>query len=560
MSSLTALLVLAAGVLASLSPPADDPPSPEAGSASTASQAPDPAEALFSPPPPGAENPAAGGFGFGLGLDLLSDEQDGLGTAASSTTVTLRNPDGSEQTFVRPGDPELEDRKFGKEISFRGLGIQAPVAIPSFSLGPAVAVYPAIVLEASLVETEVEIVPLTDPGPTASLEGSGVMLGLGIDWVATACRRCRLFWGGGYRYRFLPEMELDRSVLAVGPGVKVRGEELHLSAESHRVAARVGYAFRGGRFAPYLGARYRTTDLELEDELRLEDPILGQETELDTRTDLEGEGAAAVLGLDVTVAERYAVRLEAAIGEDETSALVKVVRFLGNAPGRPRAPASRVEWLLEHGPQLVIARRWVEAEGVLRGGWPVVVEYVLPEEGILRLRIEAPDHSEIIHELPGRAGQRKSEMRELPASLGDDLVAGRFRLEAVSGEGEEIPFRFLALGAGRGAIASAAISDVRLEARGATVAEYSFRLAHQFSDAEAKFLRWPDDAGEASVFEKPHEAFTPPRCVLPRPACRGQWNATRAGLYVLQVTAWRGDREDGDWVAAVSFEEADLGR
>lgn len=555
MSYLTILLLSAAGIVSSPVPPAGLPLGPEDGGAPAAAEDEGRAGREARPPRrPGARSPTTGGFGIGLGLDLLFDHQSGLGTAASRTTVTLRDPHGDERTFVRPGDPELEDRKFDKGVTFRGLGLQAPVALPSFSLGPAVAVYPAVVLEASLVETEIEIVPITEPGPSTSLEGSGVMLGLGIDWVATACRRCRLFWGGGYRYCILPELGLEPSVRAGGPGLEVPREEVRLSAESHRVAGRVGYAFRGGRLAPYLGARYRTTDLELEDKLLLMDAVLGQETELDTRTDLEGEGAAAVLGLDLTVAERYAVRLEAALGEDQASALVKVVGFLGDPPGRPRA-ASEVQWLLENGPQLEIARPWVEARGVLRGGWPVVVEYVLPEDGTLRLTIEAPGHREMVYDLPGRAGERMSEMRDLPASLGDDLVPGAFRLEAVSAGGGEIPFELLGLGAGQGAVASVAIRDVRLtpSSRALDSAQYFFRLANPFNQVAAEFLRWPIDRGQPAILEPPVAKIEDRDCLFRGAPCEGVWEATVNGLYVLQVRAWRGDSRDGDWVAAVSF-------
>lgn len=520
-------------------------------------------------PPPGVESPAAAGAGFGLGLDLLTEAEDGLETAASRTLVTLRNPDGSEETFVRPGDPELEDRKFDKDVTIRGLGLQVPVGLPSFRLGPAVAIYPAAVLEASLVETEVEIVPLTEGGSRTSLTGSGVRLGVGLDWVATACRRCRLFWGGGYRYRILPELDLDPSVRAGGAGPEALREEVRLSAEGHRVSGRLGYAFRGGRLAPYVGVRYWVTDLEIEDELLLRDRLLGQETRLDTRTDLEGEGAEAVLGLDFRLPRRYAARLEAAVGDDSVSALVKVVGFLGSAPDSPREPDTEVAELLRDGPRITFTPRRVEARGVLRGGWPVVAEYVLPEDGTLEMRIEAPCHPPLEYRLPGPAGERMSVRKDLPASLGDELVAGHLSLRAVSAEGEEIPFQFLGLGAGEGAVASVAIQDIGLSTRDQRSALYTFRLANPFSRATAEFYRWPADRGRPAIPEPPFVEIREPDYLYWQKLWEASWpkamegqaprqDPVPEGLYVLQVRAWRGDRRDGDWVAAVSFDPVRL--
>lgn len=523
-----------------------------------------------------AENPRAADARFGLGLEFLADRLEGLEESASRTVVTLSGPDGSGERFVRPGDPDLTNRKFDMELDLQGVGLQVPIALPSFHLGGAVTVEPSLVLELAMVEADLDFVGRTEADAGSSLQGEGLRYGLGIGWVASACRRCGLFWGGGYRYRLLPDLDVERSPKIRPTHLQVLRDEVRLSGESHRFTGRLGYASAGGRWAPYVGFRYRADDLEVDDELRLLAPDLGEGTDLRTRTELDAEGVAGVLGVDLAWG-RFVGRIEAAVGEDEVSALLKVVLpFAGaerpvpptpTAPPPPVPPKPSVQALLDDGPRVFLGHRAVVVDGVVRGAWPVVVEAELPVDGVLRMEIEPEGRDPLRLDFPARAGEPISEIRDLPASLGDRLMAGRFTLRAFTdGEGEAIPFRFRGLGAGSGAIASLALEWTDFSVRpttgeGEDNVTCAFLLVKKpgdwrgFAAAQADIFLSPEpgsrswatikDSGEIA---RSGEAG----CLVdPKKECEAGLRAKEPGRYGLQVTAWRGDRRDGDWLAAV---------
>ena len=116
--------------------------------------------------PPGwslAESPGVGGFGFGLGIDFRWEDLDSLLNAADTTTVTTHNPNGNVVTQVVPSDPALNNRKFDYRFEVKSAGGQVPVALPRFSLGRGVTVYPSLVVEAGLTEVTFDFHDWTNP-------------------------------------------------------------------------------------------------------------------------------------------------------------------------------------------------------------------------------------------------------------------------------------------------------------------------------------------------------------------------------------------------------------
>jgi hypothetical protein len=328
-------LVLLAGALvpaATATPPAGA--APRAAVEQPARPAPRP-----SVPPPrpwGVESPRSAGARFGLGVDLRLDRLEGLEAIGGSTAVV--GPGGT----VVPVDPGLDNRKLERELELDGVGLQAPVALPRFALG-GLAVDPSLVLEVAAVDARLDFRPRTPNDAGASLDGRGTQWGVGVEWVATACRRCRVFWGGGYRFRTLSGLDLDRRPRLDG-AFEVLADEVRLGSDTHLVTGRVGFAARGGRFAPYLGARGRWSEVEVEDELRFRGPT-GAETALRTRLELEDDGVAGVVGLDARLGGRLLGRVEAAVGDQGTAALVKLVHHFGG--GRRSAGSGEVSEELE---------------------------------------------------------------------------------------------------------------------------------------------------------------------------------------------------------------------
>lgn len=360
--------------------------------------------------PPGAESPQSAGARFSLGIDLLSDRRGDLEELSGSTSLTLRDADGGTQRLDLPGDPELDNRKFDRHFDGRGFGLELPVALPRFHLAGSVTVFPSIVLELAVLDVDVDFVGRTEPGADRSLSGRGLMLGAGVSWVATLCRHCRWFWGGDYRYRTLPDLGLDGVPGFGAPGLEVLSSEDRLRLDSHRLTGRLGYRVRGGRYAPYLGLRYRTTDVRLEDELRLASPELGQETRIVTRSKLDDDAMEGVVGVDVRLARNLAARLETSIGDADRQALLKIV-FTGFHREREPAGQPPVPPVIE----LTLKLFWDLAAFELRD----------------------PSEAARLPRAPAGSGGR---VDEILARAGIDVAAYRERITALLGTGPEIRF------------------------------------------------------------------------------------------------------------------------
>jgi len=299
--------------------------------------------------PPGwslAESPGVGGFGFGLGIDFRWEDLDSLLNAADTTTVTRRDAQGNVSTQVVPGDPALNNRKFDYRFEVKSAGGQAPVALPRFSLGRGVSVYPSLVVEAGLTEVTFDFHDRTNPQDSTSITGRGASYGLGLEAVATLGQDPRWFLGAGYRYRSFPSLDLERSSLfdpAGDPGpvnaFEVTHDQVRLSQDTHLATLRLGRAFRGGKVAPYLGVRSRWTDLELDDELAFRSP-LGDETALRTNTRFESDSALAVAGIDAKLGGPVRGRAEVTFGGGDFTMLLKLVYLVpsGTTGGGGRPP------------------------------------------------------------------------------------------------------------------------------------------------------------------------------------------------------------------------------
>jgi hypothetical protein len=283
------------------------------------------------------ESPGAAGFGFGLGIDLGWEELDSLATAAATTTVTTRDANGREVTQVIPGDPALTNRKFDFRFEVETAGGQAPIALPRFSLGRAVTVFPSLVIEAAVTDVTFHFDDRTNPEDSTSVTARGTSYGLGLESVATLGRSNRWYLAAGYRYRDLPSLELERSppVAPFTHSGAVSHDEVRLSQETHRATLRVGRAFRGGRFNPYLGLRGRWTELDVVDELDFRSS-LGDETVLRTHTRYESDSALGVAGIDARLGGPVLGRAEVTFGDGDAALLLKTVVRLN--PGTPPPP------------------------------------------------------------------------------------------------------------------------------------------------------------------------------------------------------------------------------
>lgn len=273
------------------------------------------------PAPWAVENPGGAGARLGLGLGYLVERQDGLRFTFSQTIVTLHDlAQGTDSTTVLQGDPELNNRKFDYQGELSLPTVRIPIALPTERWG----FYSAAILEAAWADLTFEFVDQAQPELSTALEGDGLAFGLGLELAAPFCRTCRWFAGGGYRFRTLSRLEVERAPLFNMPNFEVLSDEVTASRETHELFARLGYGSFGDRVAPYFGIRGRWTEVEVKDELRLASAIFGQETTLSSRSEYESDTLSGVVGVDVHFAGSFFGRAEASFSNDDRAAFFKI--------------------------------------------------------------------------------------------------------------------------------------------------------------------------------------------------------------------------------------------
>jgi hypothetical protein len=227
--------------------------------------------------------------------------------------------------------------------------------------------------------------------------------------------------------------------------------------------------------------------------------------------------------------------------------------------------------LLANGPDLLFRRDGAEGNVVVRGGWPVVVDYELERPGFLILQIGLEKGEPVWLRFPedggvAPAGSRRQEKRLLSAGLGEELQAGNLSVRAYeAGNAEQpVPFHLYGLGAGDRAVGSMTIADVRfspaeIRVRKKEVAELGFKALRSFSRAQAQIGRL-DTSGVPVPVRRLDFAPTPSQGEEPKGTWDGRDDRGRIskGLHTLQVNAWMSAY--GDWNAAAAATMVQVGR
>lgn len=281
------------------------------------------------------EAPGAAGSRFGLGLDVFFERQESL--RITSLEETIRTRDLSSGLVVegpRQGDPSLLNRKFDYLFEMEGVGFELPIALPELSLPGALRLYPTLFIQAATADVTFDFLDRTRSQDSTTFEGRGPLFGAGFDLTTALCRRCPWFTGTSYRFQRLPSLDVERIPPFAPQGFEVLHDESRLSRDVHEASARVGYGFSGNRVVSYLGVRYRSTDLEIEDDLRYLDPFREVETTLNSRVQLESETTLALAGVEAYLGGSFYGRIETAASDEDFMALFSVV-YLGPGKGVP---------------------------------------------------------------------------------------------------------------------------------------------------------------------------------------------------------------------------------
>jgi hypothetical protein len=204
--------------------------------------------------------------------------------------------------------------------------------------------------------------------------------------------------------------------------------------------------------------------------------------------------------------------------------------------------------------------------GVVRGGWPLVVDYKLAKEGTLEIQLTVKAGPLDPIRLPGGAGERLTPVVSLPAGVGDAIGAGLFEIRAIGRNGKPIDFDLYGIGAGEKGVGSMTIVDVKfgpskIYLKQEQKASFSFRAKKDFNLASVAVYS-PGSGGNPS-----QQVWTTKLSCVPSAGqiCEGSWTGRSGsgqpskGPHVLEVTAWAGATE-GHWNKAVALDRVNVER
>lgn len=248
------------------------------------------------------------------------------------------------------------------------------------------------------------------------------------------------------------------------------------------------------------------------------------------------------------------------------TALFAIGKALAEEKTEQRDDTEATRALLRDGPQLAPQYNGSAfgVRGLVRGGWPVVVDYAQQRPGRVLLRIAIPGAETVTYRLDQFGLGRHVLRFDLPPFLGDRLKPAVIALTAADpGSGRETidGFSVHGLGIGPRAVGSVAVDRLEFDpglmrpTRGET-AGYAFHSRSDFDHAAVEFMQVtqsPDGLRKRYVRGQRIGPVQREHRVESAPAQRWDGRDDQAqlsrGHHQLQVRVWD---EGGDWVGAWS--------
>jgi hypothetical protein len=199
-----------------------------------------------------------------------------------------------------------------------------------------------------------------------------------------------------------------------------------------------------------------------------------------------------------------------------------------------------------------------------KGNWPVVIDYGLEEQSLVLLTVAKEGVASATYRLEAHQ-RRQVEVLHLPSRFGEDTAPGWYWLRAfslASGELRPVHIHIFGIGAGPKAVGSMMIDALSLQPNLIHVHQkektaYSFRCLSDFDEADASFLFVYLTSDNEIVArrvksEKINKALGPNDVVNKQWDGKGDSGQVSIGQHELAVRAWRGLRQGGDWITALS--------
>jgi hypothetical protein len=197
-------------------------------------------------------------------------------------------------------------------------------------------------------------------------------------------------------------------------------------------------------------------------------------------------------------------------------------------------------------------------KGLCRPNWPVVLDFMLDGPGIVQMDIVAADKHEYHVTLTNPRNRRAYAIFNLPPDFGKGLQVGVYRIRSVPPPGSSGPppgLRTYGLGAGEKAVGSVAIDQLSFQPsaihpQAREVANYGFHAHSAFDGVRAEFNFTTLFNGKLLVRKDADLKLSP---IPEGERARGTWDGKgKSGEHMLQIRAWRGLENGGDWVVAWS--------
>ena len=201
---------------------------------------------------------------------------------------------------------------------------------------------------------------------------------------------------------------------------------------------------------------------------------------------------------------------------------------------------------------------------VVGPNWPVVLDFMLDSPGDVQIDITAADNHQfkaIIHNTPNHRGYA---IFRLPANFGTQLQTAVFYVHSVPVAGATTPapgLRTYGLGAGEKAVGSVAIDQLTFQPatihpQAKEVANFGFHAHSAFDGVRAEFIITSLYNGRILVEKDEEKKLSP---VPEGVRLSGTWEGKgKPGEHMLQIRAWRGLENGGDWVVAWSPDIVDV--
>jgi len=202
-------------------------------------------------------------------------------------------------------------------------------------------------------------------------------------------------------------------------------------------------------------------------------------------------------------------------------------------------------------------------KGLVRASWPVVLDFMIDSPGAVLVEITAATRVYRVR-MTNQANRRGYAIIHLPANFGNKLQPAVYHIHSVAAAGANTPaprLRTYGLGAGDKAVGSVAIDQLTfrpatIHPKANEVADYGFHAHSAFDGVRAEFIFTTLHNGRVLVQKDQEEKLSP----IPQgERAKGTWKGQgKAGEHMLQVRAWRGLENGGDWVVAWSPDIVDV--